>query len=244
MENGELQNEQKQRLFPILFFPILFILVIWLVKIAEIALETNFIQYGIYSRRAEGLIGILFYPLIHGDFNHLINNTIPLLILGVGIFYFYKPIAYKIYFWTYIMTGIWIWAAARESYHIGASGLVYGFASFIFFSGLIRQYPRLMVLSLLVAFLYGGMVWGIFPIDYHISWEGHLMGSIAGLLLAIYYKNMGPKRKQYSWEMEEEEENSPTPALPDGEGEPTHKDSPQYEWKIKYIYKPKNTDNH
>jgi len=240
MESGELQNEQKQRLFPILFFPILFILVIWLVKIVEIALETNFIQYGIYPRKPEGLIGILFYPLIHGDFNHLINNTIPLLILGVGIFYFYKPIAYKIYFWTYIMTGIWIWAAARESYHIGASGLVYGFASFIFFSGLIRKYPRLMVLSLLVVFLYGGMVWGIFPIDYHISWEGHLLGSIAGLLLAIYYRNMGPKRKQYSWEMEEEESD----ANDTNEKEEDQESDDNRELKIKYIYKPKDTDSH
>ena len=180
---------------------------IWLVKITEIVFETNFIRYGIYPRNSEGLIGILFYPLIHGDFNHLINNSIPLLILGAGLFYFYKPIAYKIYFWIYIISGIWIWAAARESYHIGASGLVYGFASFIFFSGLIRKYPKLMVLSLLVVFLYGGMVWGIFPIDLSISWEGHLMGSIAGLLLAIYYRNTGPKREQYSWEMEEEKDD-------------------------------------
>ena len=106
----ENKNEQKLRLFPILFFPTLFILVIWMVKITETVLEINFIKYGIYPRKAEGLIGILFYPLIHGDYNHLINNSIPLLILGVGIFYFYKSIAYKIYFWTYIMTGIWIWA--------------------------------------------------------------------------------------------------------------------------------------
>ncbi len=199
----------KPRLFSILFFPALFVLILWLVKIVEIGFEIeNLYKYGINPRNNEGLIGILFYPLIHGDFNHLINNSVPLLILGAGLFYFYKPIAYKIYFWIYIISGIWIWAAARESYHIGASGLVYGFASFIFFSGLIRKYPKLMVLSLLVVFLYGGMVWGIFPIDISISWEGHLMGSIAGLLLAIYYRNTGPKREQYSWEMEENEGES------------------------------------
>ena len=233
MENEELQNEQKQRLFPILFFPILFIFVIWLVKLTEIVFEISFVKYGLYPRKLEGLIGVLFYPLIHGDFNHLINNSIPLLILGTGIFYFYKPIAYKIYFWIYIITGIWMWTAAREAYHIGASGLVYGFASFIFFSGLIRRYARLMVLSLLVVFLYGGMIWGIFPIDYHISWEGHLFGAIAGLLLAIYYRNMGPKRKQYSWEIEEEEE----------EKEKDEEYIDQEKLEIKYFYKPKDTDS-
>ena len=112
------------------------------------------------------------------------------------------------------MTNLWVWAAARNAFHIGASGLVYGFASFIFFSGIIRKNIKLMALSLLVVFLYGSMVWGIFPIDYRISFEAHLFGSIAGLLLAIYFRKEGPQREEYEWE--EEEEESPSPTLPEG----------------------------
>lgn len=105
------------------------------------------------------------------------------------------------------MTNLWVWAAARSAYHIGASGLVYGFASFIFFSGMIRKNIKLMALSLLIVFLYGSMVWGIFPIDYRISWEAHLYGSIAGLLLAIYFRKEGEQKEIYSWDLENEEEN-------------------------------------
>jgi membrane associated rhomboid family serine protease len=106
----------------------------------------------------------------------------------------------------YLISGIWLWFGGRPAYHIGASGIIYGFASFLFISGIIRKYIPLMAISLLVAFLYGGLIWGVLPIDMKISWEGHLYGGIAGIVVAFYYKNKGPQRKKYDWEIEEEYE--------------------------------------
>ncbi len=200
------KDKDKENLFSSLFFPIVFLVTIWMVKIGELVYGISLAEYGVFPRSTKGLIGILAYPLIHGSIYHLINNSTALLLLSVGIFYFYRAVAYKIYFWTYLMSGIWIWVSARESFHIGSSGLIYGFASFIFLSGILRRNINLLALSLLVVFLYGGMVWGIFPIRPNMSYEGHLWGSIAGLILAIYYRKDGPQREVYSWEEEEDEE--------------------------------------
>jgi len=202
----DLKRIDKQNLYSSLFFPFLFLLVIWVVKIWEMVMDVSFVQYGVFPRKLEGLVGVLFYPLIHGDFNHLLSNSTAVLLLGIGIFYFYRPVAYRIYFWTYLMSGIWIWVSARENFHIGSSGLIYGFAAFIFISGIIRKNTNLLALSMLVTFLYGGMVWGIFPIRPAMSYEGHLWGAIAGIILAVYFRKEGPQRKVYSWELEEEEE--------------------------------------
>lgn len=200
-----MKEEQKRFLYS-LIFPLLFILIIWIIKISEILLETDFAFLGIFPLKTKGLIGILTAPLIHSDIEHLIANSIPLLILGTGVFYFYNKIALKVFFLSYLIANIWIWFGARQAYHIGASGLVYSFASFLFFSGVVRKNVKLMAISLLVIFLYGSMIWGILPIQPHISWESHLMGAIAGGILALYYKNQGPPSKRYSWEFEDDED--------------------------------------
>lgn len=106
----------------------------------------------------------------------------------------------KVFSWTFFLTGILVWFGGREAWHIGASGLVYGLASFLFFSGIIRKYFRLVALSLLVVFLYGEMVWGIFPGVYkNVSWESHMLGFISGILLAIVYRKEGPQMPVYEW---------------------------------------------
>lgn len=240
------ENEEKSniKLFSSLFFPIVFVVLIWTVKLVEITFDVSFSQYGIFPRKFEGLIGVLFYPIIHSDFNHLISNSTALFLLSVGIFHFYRPVAYKIYFWTYLMSGIWIWLSARESFHIGASGLIYGFATFIFISGIIRQNTRLLALSMLVIFLYGGMVWGIFPIRPGMSFEGHLWGSIAGIILAFHYRGIGPQKRKYSWDLEEELEAeiikdaeiiSEEIEIEQGPAQPL-----QNQPSIKYVYKEKD----
>jgi len=202
-----MEEQKKPNYFSILFFPVLFIAAMWVVKLVEINFDVSFAHFGIYPRELQGLIGILLSPLIHGDIYHLIDNSVPMLVLGMGIWHFYKPVAFKVFAWTYLMTGLWIWAAARPAYHIGASGLIYAFASFIFFSGIFRKYYKLLALSMLVVFLYGGMVWGIFPLKQRISWESHLLGSVAGLIIAIHYRKIGPKRKQFDWELEDEDDD-------------------------------------
>jgi membrane associated rhomboid family serine protease len=200
---------ERKKFLRSLVFPSLFLIFLWLIRIFESLFSIDLGFLGIYPLKASGLIGIVTAPLVHASFAHLAANSIPLFVLSVGIFYFYREIAYWIFFLIYFMTGLWTWFFAREAYHLGASGLIYGFASFLFFSGLIRKDVRLSIVSFIVVFLYGGMVWGIFPNfmpEKNISWESHLMGMLAGLVLALYFRKYGPQRKKYDWEEDEEDE--------------------------------------
>ena len=202
-------EKDKKRLQLSLVFPAVFLLLLWMIKGAEMIFGFKLTTLGIYPLKASGLVGIITAPLIHGDLSHLAANSVPVFLLAFLVFYFYKDIAWRIILLIWLLSGLWVWFLARESYHIGASGLIYGMASFIFFSGLIRREVRLMAVSLVIIFLYGSMVWGVFPDffpDRNISWEGHLMGAVAGFVMAIFYRKEGPQRKRYDWEFEEEEE--------------------------------------
>jgi membrane associated rhomboid family serine protease len=197
---------ERNKLLTSVFYPLLFTGLLWIIHIASLVFDWNLVILGVFPLKISGLKGILFSPLIHSGFQHLISNTFPLLILGTALFFFYKELGIKITVFSWLMSGVWVWVFAREAYHIGASGIIYAWAGFLFVSGVIRGHPRLMAISLLVAFLYGGIIWGIFPIREQMSWEGHLMGLIAGIVLAMYFRNIGPQRKVYIWELEEEEE--------------------------------------
>jgi membrane associated rhomboid family serine protease len=199
-----MDTTDKRKFFYAILFPFLFVVVIWLVKAIEMTFNVSFVEFGNYPRKLTGLVGIFLMPLIHSDFNHLFNNSIPLLILGSSLFYFYRPVAFKVIFWSIIMSGLWTWISARDSYHIGASGLVYSLFGFLFVSGFIRKHYRLIAISFLVAFLYGSMIWGIFPIDFKVSYEGHFWGLFAGVILAYIYRNVGLKKKEYVWVNEDD----------------------------------------
>lgn len=179
-----------------LIFPLAFLILIWAIKIFEWGLGLNFTKLGVFPLHVKGLLGIITSPLIHGDFQHLMANSVPFLVLSWGIFYFYRPLSYRIFILCYLTTNILVWVGAREAYHIGASGLVYSFASFLFFSGIFRNYYRLIAISFVVVFLYGGFFWGIFPTLKDVSWEGHLFGAISGLTYAMAYRNEGPQKPQ------------------------------------------------
>jgi len=198
-------------LYRSMIVPCLFVLILWLVKAVDLIFRLDLNQYGLYPLQTKGLPGIITAPFLHADVSHLFANTIPLLILASLLFYFYREIAWWIIILLWIITGAWVWVFARGvEAHIGASGIIYGLASFLFFSGIIRRETGLMVITLLVTFLYGGLIWGIFPHFFpkqNISWESHLMGLLAGLILAIYYRKSGPQRKTYEWENEEDEVN-------------------------------------
>ena len=191
-------------LYTILRIPLLVNLIMWIIKLTEWYFELNFFTYGVLPRTLSGLKGVISSPFIHQDFTHLINNSYPLIMLGGMLFYFYKKLGLQIFLWLYFTAGLWLWAIGRTNFHIGASGLVYALASFIFFSGLIKKHSKLSAASLLVVFLYGSMIWGILPIYKGVSWEGHLAGLLAGILLAIHFRNEGPKPKKYRWELDEE----------------------------------------
>ncbi len=197
----------RKKLLLSLIIPVIFIAVMLLIKVIEILFEIDFSNLGIYPRALKGIPGIFVSPLIHNDFTHLFNNALPLLLLSVALFYFYSEVAVRVFSITYLLTGLLVWLWGRTAWHIGASGLIYGLASFLFFSGLIRRYFRLIALSLLVVFLYGEMVWGLFPGIYkEISWESHMLGFISGILLAVWYRKEGPQRPVYEWMEDDVEE--------------------------------------
>ena len=202
---------EKKKLIRSVIYPLIFVAIMWGVKLLEIGLNANFAKYGLLPKSFAGLPGIITSPLIHGNFSHILSNSLPLLVLGFITFYFYRPIAFSVFFWVYVMSGLWLWVAGRETYHIGASGLVYGFVSFLFFSGIIRKDRRLMLLSLFVLFFYGSLIWGIFPLRPNISWEGHLLGSFAGIITAYFYRNEGPQREEHIWDEEENENEIDAP---------------------------------
>ncbi len=202
-------TEIKEKKFKPVVFPLLFIVLIWIIYFISFIFDIDFTHYGLLPLTYKGLLGIFTAPLIHSNFSHIISNTFPLLILGSGIFYFYKEVAHKMFFLTYFIPGIFVWFLGRESYHIGSSGIVYGFVTFLFFSGLIRRDNRSIGLALLVTFLYGSLIWGVLPLSREISWEYHLFGALTGIYTAIIFRKSDPVKK-YDWEDEDDSEEIET----------------------------------
>ncbi len=184
----------------VLVAPLVAVLSIWTVYWIELRFQINLNDYGVRPRTFEGLRGVFFSPFIHGSLEHLYNNTIPLAILIASLFYFYKNLALKTLLLGILFSGLITWLIGRPSYHIGASGVIYFLASFIFFKGIFTKYYRLVALSLMVVFIYGSLLWYIFPIKDGISWEGHLGGFVMGLVLAFLIKSAVPSPKKFAWE--------------------------------------------
>ncbi len=189
--------------YAVLFAPLLAVLSIWIVYWVELAQKLNLNSYGIYPQTLTGLKGVFFSPFIHGSLEHLYNNTIPLAVLLSALFYFYHKIAWKVVLLGILLSGLITWSIGRPSYHIGASGLIYVLASFIFFKGVFVKHYRLVALSLVVVFIYGSLLWYIFPVKEGISWEGHLGGFITGLFLALVLQAKVPEPRRYDWEKED-----------------------------------------
>lgn len=180
----------------------LFILVLWLIELADSGLSLRLYRLGIYPREPGGLWGILFAPLIHGSWGHLISNSMALAVLGVVLLYGYPRAAWPVLLFVYLGSGLGVWLFARSSAHIGASGLAHGLMFFVFVSGILRRDRLSVALSLIVFFLYGGMVWTIFPQKPGISYESHFFGALAGVLAAFLFRSRDPLPpvKTYDWE--------------------------------------------
>jgi membrane associated rhomboid family serine protease len=198
-------DEDKKLFYRSLRFPLIFIILIWIIKIYEVISDHSLYYLGLFPKRFSGAWNILTFPLIHSDFEHLISNSIPVIILGTAISYFYKTAAVKVLAMSYVLPGVILWFYGRPAYHMGASAMVYSFVTFLFFSGLIRRDKRAIVLSLIVTFLYGSFVWGVLPLDPLISWEGHLSGAVSGIAAAYLFRAYDPYKK-YDWEDEPDEE--------------------------------------
>ena len=200
--NAQRQNSAFQFSTGVVLYPLIVVLSLWLVFWFELRFGYNFTPFGVKPREISGLAGIILSPFIHSTLSHLWHNSVPTLVLIAGLFYFYKPVAWQVLFWIVLGSGLGTWLIGRDAYHIGASGVVYGLASFLFFKGIWSKHYRLTAFSLIVVFLYGSLIWGTMPIRDGMSWEGHLSGFLTGLILAFVIKTKIAKPVKYVWETE------------------------------------------
>lgn len=184
-------------------FPFLFLLMMWVVHITKFFTTVNLAYLGIYPRHIAGLKGIVAAPLVHGDWQHLISNTVPFAALSAIIFLFYRRIAVKSFLLIYILTGLMVWLFARPVYHIGASGIVYGLVSFVFWNGIFRRSLKSIALALVILVMYSGYFLGVVPGQVGISWESHLCGALAGIVVAYLFKNTVEWDEEPKAELEE-----------------------------------------
>lgn len=197
-----------RRIVLAVIIPLFLLFTMYLLKLFEIGMDWNFTQLGVYPMQKRGVFGIFAHPLVHSSLKHLMANTLPLLFLSWCLFYFYRHIASYIFFAIWIGCGLLTFLIGKPGWHIGASGIIYGLAFFLFFSGILRKHVQLIAISLLITFIYGGLVWNMFPqfAKSTTSWEGHLSGAITGTLCAIGFMNYGPKRPNpFADETEEED---------------------------------------
>lgn len=188
---------------------LLFLTVCWSVFLLEEFLGFHLKMYGLRPRTFEGLIGVFSIHFLHSDWEHIGQNSLGILVLNTFLFYFYRQISIKVFVLIFFVSPLLLWLLGRPSNHIGASVLLYGEFAFLFISGIIRNNPLLMRVSLVVILYYGSLVWYLFPVDARISWEGHACGFLVGAALAYIYRQQGPQRKIYQFETE--------PELPDDE---------------------------
>ena len=198
-------RDDLPRLKRALLVVLVFVLLLWLIKIIANILGFGLWQFGVIPGSTHGLIGLFTAPLVHGSFEHLISNTPAIMILGTALVYGYPRSWWIVIPVIWVGTGLGVWLTARPVYHFGASGLTYGFMFFIFVIGILRRDRLAIVLSLLVFFLYGTMIWGVFPHQPGISYETHLWGAGIGVMCALLLRKRDPAPipKRYEWEDEE-----------------------------------------
>jgi membrane associated rhomboid family serine protease len=177
-------------IFKQLKLPLLLVVSLWSLEIIELMTDRSFTTWGILPRKVSGLRGIFTAPFIHSDWDHLMSNTVPLFTLSLITVVFYKRIALASILMIYVLTGAMVWLFARGNYVVGASGVVYGLVSFVFWSGVFRRDAKSVVLALIVLTVYSGLFAGILPQEERVSWESHLFGALVGIFTAYLFKNV------------------------------------------------------
>ena len=197
--------------------PLLTVFAMWIAYLFQIHNYFSNCWGAIIPLVPEGLKGVFFSPFLHGSWDHLIGNSLPMAILLFMLYQFYPFIANKIFIWGWSLVGFLVWLLPpidifSGEYHytciIGASGIVYVLAFFLFFSGVFRWNMKLLTVSMVVAFYYGSLIWGVFPEEFFsnltepskISWQSHLSGAFVGVLLAFFFRKVGEKKKKFIWE--------------------------------------------
>lgn len=165
---------------------LIFIGVLWGIKLIDAIIPFDFAQLGIVPRTFKGLLGILFAPFLHANFFHLLSNTIPTFVLLLVLLSFYKKEAPIVILLSILMGGALVWIFGRSASHVGISGLIYSMAAFLITAGFLKKDIKSLLLSIVIIILYGGLIWGIFPGRFWVSWEGHFFGAVVGVSLAFF----------------------------------------------------------
>ena len=180
-----------------------FVALLWLIHLMNWGMALDPQPFGVRPREWLGLVGLVTAPLVHGDFAHLVANSVPLAAVGSAMLFLYPHSALRVLPAVYLGPGLIVWLFGRDSVHLGASGLVYGLVSYVFVAGLLRRDRRAIAASLLVILVYGSLAWGVLPIDPRVSWETHLAAASIGVLMALALRRFDvPPRKRYVWEDE------------------------------------------
>jgi membrane associated rhomboid family serine protease len=181
---------------------------LWVILLIDTAIGVGLSAWGTGPRRLQGLLGLISMPLIHGGVGHLATNTLPLILLGTGLQYFYPRTALRVLPWFWIAPGLFVWIfGADGSTHYGASGFNFAMLGYLSLGGLLRRDAATLALSMVTLFLYGGMFSGILPVEDGVSWEGHLGGLLTGFVAAIIYRRWDvPAARRYTYEDEEQED--------------------------------------
>lgn len=205
-ENSE-SSVIKRQFLSAITIPLALSVTMILSYVLEVGMDWDFHKLGVFPRKIENLWSVFTFVFVHASWEHLLNNVLSFFILSSFLFYFYRKLSIKVLLISYVMSGAILWVIGRESCHVGASGLIYALAFFLFFSGLFRNYVPLVAISLVVALVYGNMVWHIFPWEVHdpVSWEGHLAGGLTGLVLSILYRNDDPQKPIVIWDEDDSE---------------------------------------
>ncbi len=207
-----LRRESGRRMQVALSASFIFVAVLWWIRLIESLGGWNWGVLGVQPHVLFGLVGIVFEPLLHASWEHLLANTGPLLILGTALLYGYPRASRIVIPVIWIGTGIGVWFTGRPAFHIGASGLVMGFIVFLIIAGILRRDRTSAAITCAVAFLYGTALVAIVPNgDQHISWASHGWGAIMGLLCSVTLFRLDPipPRKRYSFEVELDDSEDP-----------------------------------
>lgn len=205
------------RLIDSIVWPLVLVLLAWIVFFIDIRFHLGLHSYGMHPQSLDGIYGIFTMPFLHGDFDHLFSNSIPLVLAMGFIFTYFPDSKWHILALNVVVTGVLLLLLGEpRSNHIGASGLVYAFIFFLVTHAFITRNKEMLSASFILIFLYGSLVYGIFP-DYgkiigkNISWEGHLSGALSGVFFGVLYRKRGPQQALFFEGEEEDEDDNDDP---------------------------------
>ena len=187
----------KKNLLSVLAF-VGFIWAVYLINLPLALAEFNLNRFGLEPRTLHGLIGIFTMPFLHDGLNHVLGNTVPLVVLLLMLA-FTRPNPKRVIICLTVMSGTMLWVLGRHKTHVGASGLIYALAAYLMATGIYERKVVSAITAVLVGVLYGGtLFWGLLPIAAeHVSWEGHLLGAVSGgLFAALTAGRLGRRQQQ------------------------------------------------